>query len=388
MNIVIIANGYPTKEDPQYGCFEKEQAIALHKVGHQVSILYVDGRFRLRKNNFGIHHLSENGIEIYGIRICSTTLLSRINFRLHYKYRSRMLDKLFRMVLNNSGKPDLIYAHFMYNIAYAVYLKKKYNIPLVGIEHWSILNSIQLPPLAFFWGNIAYVYADLIIAVSNSLKEQIYKHFQQEAIVVHNMIGEEFFAQSLGVKSRKHSISLVTVGSLLRVKGFDILVSALCELDKRYSSWSLKIVGGGIEEKSLKKQIEQCGLENKIKLVGRKGKQEIISILQESDVFISSSRSENFSVAVLEALSTGLPVVATLCGGIKECIDEKNGLLVPVEDANALADAIVSICRNIDNYDRKAIAEDCKQRFAPSVIAKQLTSIFEEVVASYHSQSK
>lgn len=388
MNIVIIANGYPSKEDPQYGCFEKEQAIALHKTGHQVSILYVDGRFRLKKNNFGIYHLSENGIEIYGIRIFSTTLLSRINFQLHYKYRTRMLDKLFRMALNNSGKPDLIYAHFMYNIAYAVYLKKKYNIPLVGIEHWSILNSIQLPPLVFFWGNMAYVYADLIIAVSDSLKEQIYKHFQQEAIVVHNMIGEEFITQSLNVKSSKHNISLVTVGSLLRVKGFDILVSALCEVDKRYSSWNLKIVGGGMEENSLKRQIKQCRLENKIKLLGRKSKQEIISILQESDVFISSSRSENFSVAVLEALSAGLPVVATLCGGIKECIDEKNGLLVPVEDVNALADAIVNICKNIDNYDRKAIAENCKQRFAPSVIAKQLTDIFEEVIASHNSQSQ
>ena len=138
----------------------------------------------------------------------------------------------------------------------------------------------------------------------------------------------------------------------------------------------------------MKRQIKQCRLENKIKLLGRKSKQEIISILQESDVFISSSSSENFSVAVLEALSAGLPVVATLCGGIKECIDEKNGLLVPVEDVNALADAIVNICKNIDNYDRKAIAENCKQRFAPSVIAKQLTDIFEEVIASHNSQSQ
>ena len=119
-----------------------------------------------------------------------------------------------------------------------------------------------------------------------------------------------------------------------------------------------------------------------------KTKQEIVNILCESNAFVLPSRSENFSVAVLEALSAGLPVVATLCGGIKECIDEKNGLLVPVEDTNALADAIVNICKNIDNYDRKAIAENCKQRFAPSVIAKQLTGIFEKVVAEHNSMSK
>ena len=388
MNIAIIACGYPSKEDPQFGCFEKDQALALQKAGHKVSILYVDGRFRRFKRKIGITHLVENGINVYGIYLYPGAITARMNHQLHYWAMTKMLERVFTCMLERQPKPDLLYAHFFWNISYAATLKTKYGIPLVGMEHWSKLNDPSLPKYLLIRCNKGYSTADRILAVSESLRTQIYKHFQQEAIVVHNMIGEEFFAQSLGVKSRKHSISLVTVGSLLRVKGFDILVSALCELDKRYSSWSLKIVGGGIEEKSLKKQIEQCGLENKIKLVGRKGKQEIISILQESDVFISSSRSENFSVAVLEALSTGLPVVATLCGGIKECIDEKNGLLVPVEDANALADAIVSICRNIDNYDRKAIAEDCKQRFAPSVIAKQLTSIFEEVVASYHSQSK
>ena len=92
---------------------------------------------------------------------------------------------------------------------------------------------------------------------------------------------------------------------------------------------------------------------------------------------------ENFSVAVLEALSAGLPVVATICGGIKECIDDKNGILVPVEDVDALANAILDIYKNLRNYDRQVIADDCKNRFAPEVIARQLTSIFEEVVSNH-----
>ena len=217
------------------------------------------------------------------------------------------------------------------------------------------------------------------------IDKQIYKHFRRDAIVVHNMIGEEFFNQPLCPRNSKENCSLVAVGSLIRRKGYDVLISALREVEKKYSAWELKIIGGGIEEDNLRRLIAQCHLESKVKLVGRKNKQEIISILRESDVLVFPSRAENFSVAVLEALSIGLPVVATLCGGIKECIDEKNGLLVPVEDTNALANAIVNICRNIDNYDRKAIAEDCKQRFAPSIIAKQLTNIFEEVVESHHS---
>lgn len=72
MNIVIIANGYPTCREPQYGCFEKDQAIALQKEGHKVSILYVDGRFRKYYRRIGITHLQENNIDIYGLYLFPT----------------------------------------------------------------------------------------------------------------------------------------------------------------------------------------------------------------------------------------------------------------------------------------------------------------------------
>ena len=388
MNIAIIANGYPSKEEPQFGCFEKDQALALKKAGHKVSILYVDGRFRKFKRKLGITHFVDNEINVYGIYLYPGIITAYLNHRLHDWLMGKILEKIFAYMLKRQPKPDLIYAHFFKNISYAATLKKKYGIPLVGMEHWSKLNDSILPDYLMVRGEKGYSVADQILAVSESLRKQIYKHFRRDAIVVHNMIGEEFFNQPLCPRNSKENCSLVAVGSLIRRKGYDVLISALREVEKKYSAWELKIIGGGIEEDNLRRLIAQCHLESKVKLIGRKNKQEIISILRESDVFVFPSRAENFSVAVLEALSVGLPVVATLCGGIKECIDEKNGLLVPVEDTNALADTIVNICRNIDNYDRKAIAEDCKQRFAPSVIAKQLTSIFEEVVASYHSQSK
>ena len=57
--------------------------------------------------------------------------------------------------------------------------------------------------------------------------------------------------------------------------------------------------------------------------------------------------------------------------------------MVPVEDVDALANAILDIYKNLRNYDRQAIADDCKNRFAPEVIAQQLTSIFEEVVTKH-----
>lgn len=380
MNIVIIANGYPTYREPQYGCFEKDQAIALQKEGYKVSILYVDGRFRKYYRRIGVTHLQENNIDIYGLYLFPTAFSLKMSCKLHYWLRTRMLDSVFSYMLKKQEKPDIIYAHFLYNISYAVYLKEKYNIPLVGMEHWSVLNQFELSSDIIYRGQIAYQGANRIIAVSNSLKEQIYNHFKRDATVIHNMVNEEFFQMPIRKYTNRDKLIYISIGSLFYIKGHDILIKALSEVAQYTLDWELRIVGGGSEEKNLQNLIKELGLENNIKLIGRKNKQEIISLLYDSDIFILPSRSENFSVAVLEALSAGLPVVATTCGGIRECINEKNGVLVSVEDVSGLAKSILDISKNIELYDKQFIADECKRCFSPSVISKEITDVFREVI--------
>lgn len=380
MNIVIIANGYPTCREPQYGCFEKDQAIALQKEGHKVSILYVDGRFRKYYRRIGVNHLQENDIDIYGLFLFPTALLFKMSYKFHYWVKKHMLDYVFSYMLKKQEKPDIIYAHFLYNIAYAVYLKEKYNIPLVGMEHWSGVNQSKLSSDIIYRGQIAYQGANRIIAVSNSLKEQIYNHFKRDATVIHNMVNEEFFQMPIRKYTNRDKLIYISIGSLFYIKGHDILIKALSEVAQYTLDWELRIVGGGSEEKNLQNLIKQLGLENNIKIIGRRNKQEIISLLYDSDIFILPSRSENFSVAVLEALSAGLPVVATTCGGIRECINEKNGVLVSVEDVSGLAKSILDISKNIELYDKQFIADECKRRFSPSVISKEITDVFREVI--------
>ena len=380
MNIVIIANGYPTCREPQYGCFEKDQAIALQKEGHKVSILYVDGRFRKYYRRIGVNHLQENDIDIYGLFLFPTALLFKMSYKFHYWVKKHMLDYVFSYMLKKQEKPDIIYAHFLYNIAYAVYLKEKYNIPLVGMEHWSGVNQSKLSSDIIYRGQIAYQGANRIIAVSNSLKEQIYNHFKRDATVIHNMVNEVFFQMPIRKYTNRDKLIYISIGSLFYIKGHDILIKALSEVAQYTLDWELRIVGGGSEEKNLQNLIKQLGLENNIKIIGRRNKQEIISLLYDSDIFILPSRSENFSVAVLEALSAGLPVVATTCGGIRECINEKNGVLVSVEDVSGLAKSILDISKNIELYDKQFIADECKRRFSPSVISKEITDVFREVI--------
>lgn len=379
MKILIMANGYPTDKEPQWGCFEKDQALALQRLGHDVCIMYIDGRFRMEKRKIGVNHFYDKGLSVYGIFWFPFVLISKLKINLKLKLKQRMLCSLYKKMVKMEGKPDIIYAHYLYNIACASILKKKFNIPLVGIEHWSVLNQDVLAKDILYGGDIAYNNADKIISVSETLKMQIYKHFHHDSIVIHNMVGEEFFIQRPIQERNSDEIVFVSTGSLIKRKGYDILIKALAIISSKLGLWKLNIIGDGPERDNLQQMIDAYHLNNNVKLLGRKNKQEIISLLHDSDMFVFPSRMENFSVAVLEALSTGLPVVATICGGIKECIDEKNGILVPVEDVDSLATGILAMYKNLKNYDCQAIADDCKKQFSPNVIVQQLISVFEEV---------
>jgi glycosyltransferase involved in cell wall biosynthesis len=275
------------------------------------------------------------------------------------------------------GTPDLIYSHYLLNSYAALRLKKKYNLPLVAIEHWSEVNKDVLKSYVKYSGDKVYSIADKVIAVSDSLKSMLNKHFHVDALVVHNLVGEGF---DYNPTSQRSTFNFVTVGSLFHVKGYDILIDAFAKIASVNNNFRLTIVGDGNQRPLLQQLITKHNLQSKVSLVGRKSRAEVADILLNSDVYVSSSRNENFSVSVLEALSIGLPVVATICGGIRECINDSNGLLVPTENVDLLSNAMLKISQNISNYNRESIAHDFENRFSTTSIVNNLVSIFETII--------
>ena len=293
---------------------------------------------------------------------------------------SWMYDRVYREMNERCGKPDVIYAHYLYNIFYGTELKEKYGIPLVGIEHWSELTNSELSPLQRIWGETAYSKADRILAVSDSLRSHIKRHFGQDSTVVYDMLGQEFVSAPIPKHSLNGNFTFVAVGSLIQRKGYDILIEAFKQSGLLQSGCKVIIVGAGQEHDNLKSQIQRANMQDNVMLVGRKNKEEIISILAKSHAFILSSRTETFGVACIEALSQGLPCIATDCGGPEEFINDSNGLLIQANDVAALATAMKTMYENYSYYDCAAIATETRHRFGPQTIAKQLTEIFEEII--------
>ncbi len=349
MKILIIANGYPNQKDPQWGCFEKDQAVALQNLGYEIAMLYVDRRFRTYWRKIGLTRFIDSGIAVFGIFLCPAFGLGKVLPKIYCSWISLMQGIVFKSVLKHWGKPDIIFAHYLYNIAFATELKEKYGIPLVGIEHWSELTKRELSPLRRFWGDTAYSKADKILAVSDSLRSHIKRHFGQDSTVVYDMLGQEFVSAPILEHSINGNFTFVAVGSLIQRKGYDILVEAFRQSGLSESGCKVVIVGAGQEHENLKSQIQRANLQGSFLLAGRKSKEEIISILAKSHAFILSSRAETFGVVCIEALSQGLPCIATICGGPEEFISDSNGLLIPTNDVAGLATAMKTMFRSTDH---------------------------------------
>ena len=377
MKVFLIARGYPTKQDPTWGCFEKDQAEALSRLGHQVTILSVDTRFRFYWRKLGVQCDVHNNIATYNIFLLPYALLFFLPKRIKDLFYAWQLELLYKRAVQQYGKPDAIYSHYLSNTIKAIPLKKKYHIPIVAMEHWSQMAYPKIPNNTISTAKYVYSSIDQLITVSSALKNNIFQQIGCDSIVIPNMVGKEFHYLPSNLK-KKESIQLITTGRLIPEKHFDMLIQAIANIST--PKLQLYIIGNGSEKQKLQKLVEKLQVQDQIQLLGHKSKQEIVTLLQQSDIFVLPSQSETFGVAYIEALACGLPIIATDCGGPRDIVTQKNGLLIPVNDQQALEQAIVQMSHNFNLYDKQSIAQDCQKRFAADNIAKHIAQILEQTI--------
>jgi len=147
------------------------------------------------------------------------------------------------------------------------------------------------------------------------------------------------------------ALRLVTVGRLAAVKNFALLIRAFAPLAARWPQLSLSIVGDGPERGALEKLAVELGLTGAVHFLGFRS--DIDELLAQSDVFVLTSLSEGIPMSILEAMKSGLPVVATRVGGVPATVAEgETGILVESGDERALTRALATLIE----YPRSAEA--------------------------------
>lgn len=171
------------------------------------------------------------------------------------------------------------------------------------------------------------------------------------------------------IKSKK----IVSVGSLKKQKNHMLLIDAFSDIAYEFPDYDLTIYGEGGLRKELENRICELNLSERVFLPG--GTNKVHEYISDASLFVLSSDYEGLSNALLEALMMGLPCVSTNCAGSDEYINGTNGIVVPVGDRNALANAM-----------RKMLSED-DFRNSCGENAKKSASKFDtyEVLKKWHS---
>jgi len=207
------------------------------------------------------------------------------------------------------------------------------------------LHRAVHPPSSYFHGleQLANRFATEVIANSIAVLKDAEIHEGQlpaRRAVIYNGVDVQHYQAAR--PSTQGPLRLLTVGSLTALKGQEYAIEALVLLKRSGLDASLELVGAGPDEAKLRRTASETGVADRVTFVGEQ--LDPRPYFARADIFILPSRVEGFSNALLEAMASALPVVATDVGGNAEAlIDGEGGRIVPSEQPAAIAAAIANL---------------------------------------------
>ena len=371
MRTLIIAGGYPTDRYILNGIFEFDQAKALAKIGHEVYFLSIDIRSIRRIRRLGSYEIEKEGVLIHNTNFpCGRApqWMQEVIFR-------TLLRKQYSILVKKHGAPDIIHAHFLDKGYYTVKELKKTSIPIVITEHSSGVTERLINKTSYKMGCITYREVDKLICVSNALAGQIFHIFGVHAEVVPNIVDVTEF-QFNNEKRKTEGFTFVSVARLDLLKRISFLIDVFADIVKVFTNVQLIIVGDGPEKNHIMEKVTQYKIKDKVILKGQQERRIIKQIFDQADCFVLPSALETFGVVYIEALASGLPVIATKCGGPEDFVDESNGLLVEIDNREELFLAMKNMIEHIKRYDSENISKAARKKFHDIRIAKQLEMLY------------
>ena len=320
MNVIFLTQWYPSADNPVAGIFVREHALAVAGF-HQVYVIYVVG-LRHELSSFpAITPVLDGPLSTYTLtyppaRIPKTTWINRM----------KVVDQVFVSLVSKGIHPDIIHANVHNTCDLAYFLHRRYRIPAVLTEHSTeyprkLLSSRHRLMICLFMNRL-----HLIMPVSQDLVTHIQAYGVHAPFkVVPNTVNTDIFYPGDTKLSQLDGIKrILVVAGLTKVKGIDYLLRALAVVKKDGGQFHLEIAGDGPDRGKLSSLANDLGIKDEISFLGIRTKSEVANLMRQSDFLALTSRWDNQPVVVLEAMASGLPVLASRVGGFRRsCLPTK-----------------------------------------------------------------
>ena len=372
----IIGRDYLTAANNRMGNFEIEQARILAKAGLDVTFLSTDMRSVRRRRPLGYVTRMEEGVRVATASFPIGGLVPRSVLK---KFRYFQFGRLMKRLEKRNGRPDIIHAHYMSLLPYSILVPwQDKGVKIVGTEHWSRVQGQALE--GELKENLQQYTdkADAVCCVSESLEKSVrdLTGTKRQIRIIPNVLYGDF-----SPKSEPHEgFRFVSIGRMVQIKQYDILVRAFLETFKDHPEVTLTMAGDGTEFEKIAGIVRDAGAEDQVILTGQLPHEEIAGLIDSCDAFIGFSWLETFCVPVVEAWSCGKPVITSSTTGVfADHPDERLGLMVPPDAPGQLMVAMEKMVREYDRYDPVWISEYADTQFSEKVFLDKTLALYDEL---------
>ena len=380
----------PSFFQPHGGLFCLEQAKALKNLGHEVRIVSnVQLGITVELHDYFMLSYRRYEHEMDGITVYQSYQrgLPKV-IRYNVKRWVAIVRSMFAQYVEKYGRPDIIHAHCAKWAGYAAMLiSREYGIPYVITEHLSktifddefrlVGNTPWQIPLL----TEAYQHAAKVLSVSDELPERLSVYFGKDYQweTVSNIVDTLFYQYRQREPLQGRAFRFCCLANYIPLKGYDVLFSAFRKLRKEELNVELHIAGRGTDTAACRNQLTDGMFTH-----GLMDRQAVRQLLYVSDALVLASRSEAQPLVLLEAMSTGIPVVSTEV--IPQNLRLEGGcFIVPVDNADALSDAMKHVAET--PIDGQQISQQVAQLASARVVGERLEKVFKEAIADTASHS-
>ncbi|MDY0095600.1 MAG: glycosyltransferase family 4 protein, partial [Candidatus Vecturithrix sp.] len=243
------------------------------------------------------------------------------------------------------------------------------------------LYKILTPFLNILWRN-----ADFLVANSDGLCKMATQVFPNLPIsVIPNGVDTHRFTNGHR-RIPAPVVRILFVSRLIRRKGLQYLIAAIPEIAKQvHSPFVIKIVGDGPDKEEFLQQVHNQGIEEYVRFYGYVDHANLPQSYLDADIFVLPSLAEGMPNVVLEAMGSGLPVVATRVPGSEELVqDGDNGFLVDAKDAENLANALIALIDHPELRERMGRkAKDMAGQYTWEMVTEQYMTLYKEMATAH-----
>ena len=369
-SVLFLSSWYPSRVHTTLGNFVSYHAKAV-SLKNNVNVLYVVADDNVK--GYELDHF-KNGNVITTIVYFKRGFIKYLNYWIAFKKGFDFLIKQKELQF------DVVHMNIMYpGVWQAIYLKWKYKLPFIVSENWHgflDLSNYRISFLKKLMLKSAFKNAHTICPVSHQLKDGIINGgFKSNFKVIPNVVDTELF--TINSEKSKHFTFLHVSTLNDSVKNVSGIIKAFNNVKDK--NCKLKIIGDG-ETDWIFEMVKKYQLENRVLIEGEKTYEEIAYEMQMANVFILFSNIENLPLVLIEAISTGLPTIATKVGGIPEIYDTELGLLIDKKDINSLVNSMNYMLDNYLDYNSQNIRNYAIKYFSYSQISNQFNQLYEQMV--------